>query len=539
VSYKQVSTPTSKSMRVALIIVFVVLFLGMFSRTMNHSLYNDEHMYISAGVLAQNNAIYEDFAYLQMPYLPIVYAAIYRLTETSHYLLWGRMCSLALMVLASFLIFLIFYRLSGDLLLSTVFLLLFVLNRAVLHVLPLAWNQVMPLAFSILGFYLFITGLSEANAQVLRMFLVGFCVAIAVGAKLTYAPLALVFPLMCFFNPRSLRVRRRLLRMSLPVVAGLILGLLPALLILMKNGRDVFFFNNLGYHLANTAWREAQEYTSGMSLQAKIRYVWEMLGWPCNVCLLVALGFVLTNLATGLRKRSIRLAEPLRTETLLSATLALLTTLVALQPRPLFAHYFAAPVPFIIILICCFYAAIPTAKRGAARALLVCIVIVTSVFSGPRLLKHIHNVYNVDAWTPISVHNTAQIIRGRIGALDSKDKVATLSPLYVIEAGLPIYKELASGPFLYRVGDLIPDDMRPAYVGTSMNTLSALFEIDPPKAILVGFERGLDLPFIRYAEAHAYVKIEEDYAGLPIYKELATGPFLYRDRGTLYVRQDN
>ena len=259
-----------------------------------------------------------------------------------------------------------------------------------------------------------------------------------------------------------------------------------------------------------------------MSMQAKIRYVWEMLGWPCNVCLLVVLGFVLTNLVTGLRKRSIRLAQILRAETLLSATLVLLTTVVALQPRPLFAHYFAAPVPFIIILICCFYAAIPTGKRGAARALLVCIVIVTSVFSGPRLLKHIHNVYNVAAWTGISIHHTAHIIRERIGALDSKDKVATLSPLYVIEAGLPIYKELATGPFLYRVGDLIPDEKRRAYVGTSMNTLSALFEIDPPKAILVGFERGLDLPFIRYAEAHAYVKSERDFGG-----------------ATLYVRQDN
>jgi len=522
VSYDQVARPTSKTMRVALIIIFVVLFLGMFSRTMNQPLYNDEHMYISAGVLAHNNEVYMDFAYLQMPYLPIVYEAIYGVTGTSHYLLWGRMCSLALMLLAIVLIFLISYRLSKDLILSMVFLLLFALNQAVIHVLPLAWNQVMPLTFSILAFYLFIRGLSKANPPILCVFMAGVCIAIAVGTKLTYAPLILAFPVVSLFIPSSLPRRKRALKLFLPIVAGLVVGLLPALVILVKNGWNLFLFNNLGYHLANTAWREAQEYASGMSLQAKTRYVWEMLGWPCNVLLLVALCFVLTRLITGIKRQDGRQAQLLRAEMILSSTLAVLMAVVALQPRPLFAHYFAAPVPFIVILVCCCYIAIPVANRGAVRALLVCVVIITSVFSGPRLLKHIHNLYNVNAWTCISIHHTAQIIRERIGAFDSEDKVATLSPVYAIEAGLPIYKELATGPFLYRVGDLIPDEMRRTCVGTSMKTLSALLEADPPKAIFVGFERELDLPFIEYAEANEYEKIEEDYDG-----------------GILYIRQDN
>ena len=411
-SHDRRGAPKSRPKLAALIVIFVILALGMFSRTMNHGVFNDEHMYVTAGVLAQDRAVYRDFAYLQMPYLPFVCGAIYELTGTSHYLLLVRMCSFGLMVLACFLLFNICYHLSRDALLSTIFLLLFTLNHAIIHVLPLAWNQVMPLSLSILAFYFFIRGASGPNVSSLYVFLAGLSAGIAVGTKLTYAVIALALPAVCLFCPRSLSAKKRLIRLFLPAIGGLALSLLPALVIMVRAGLDTFLFNNLGYHIANTAWREAQEYASGMSLQAKIRFVWEMLGWPGNVSLLVVFLFVLTNMATGLRKRRMELELLLRTETLLAAILALLTAVVALQPRPLFTHYFAAPVPFIIILICSLYAAIPEAGRRAVRALIVCAAIVTSIFGGPILLKHVHNLYNVDAWTGISTHQTAQSIRG-------------------------------------------------------------------------------------------------------------------------------
>ena len=47
-----------------------------------------------------------------------------------------------------------------------------------------------------------------------------------------------------------------------------------------------------------------------------------------------------------------------------------------------------------------------------------------------------------------------------IGKQNKHGKIATLSPLYAIEANLPIYHELATGPFLYRVGDLLRPEQR-------------------------------------------------------------------------------
>jgi len=82
---------------------------------------------------------------------------------------------------------------------------------------------------------------------------------------------------------------------------------------------------------------------------------------------------------------------------------------------------------------------------------------------------------------------------------------------------LPIYPELSTGAFLYRVGDLIPEKKRDGYVGTSPASLHALLDRDPPTAILVGFEADLDASFVSYAEERDCSKVEEDLDGGTLY----------------------
>lgn len=47
-----------------------LILIGLFAYTMTHRLSHDEQMYITAGVLLKQYRLYQDFAYLQMPYLP-------------------------------------------------------------------------------------------------------------------------------------------------------------------------------------------------------------------------------------------------------------------------------------------------------------------------------------------------------------------------------------------------------------------------------------------------------------------------------------
>lgn len=59
-----------------------VIFLGLigdFAKIMT-LLNHNEHMYITAGVLvSQNKILYKDFAYLQTPYLPLLYGGLYKI----------------------------------------------------------------------------------------------------------------------------------------------------------------------------------------------------------------------------------------------------------------------------------------------------------------------------------------------------------------------------------------------------------------------------------------------------------------------------
>ncbi|MBW2109769.1 MAG: hypothetical protein JRI36_14070 [Deltaproteobacteria bacterium] len=252
----------------------------------------------------------------------------------------------------------------------------------------------------------------------------------------------------------------------------------------------------------------------------KAGYVWRMGGHSCNACILVTLLFTFLILAAEARRQNTETRKLLGGESMLAGLLVLFTMAAALQPTPLFPQYFVMPISFAIVFIGSCYGAISIANRRATRTLLACVAIVAVLFGGVRLFKYIHRLHRTDTWTAIAVHLTAEDIRDHIDEVEVGGKVATLSPLYAIEAELPIYRELSTGPFLYRVGDLIPDDQKHAFSVVSKSGLQALFDIESPSAILVGFEGHLDSAFASYAKQHGYVKIDKDFNG-----------------GTLYVRQ--
>jgi len=121
-----------RPLHIVITLIFVVLLMAMFSSIMTQKMDHNEHVHISAGVLIQNSALYKDFGYINMPYLPIIYGLIYRLTGTTYYLLVGRLLAFSFMSISLLLMFLVTYRISKDLLISTSFALLFVFHYIVI-----------------------------------------------------------------------------------------------------------------------------------------------------------------------------------------------------------------------------------------------------------------------------------------------------------------------------------------------------------------------------------------------------------------------
>jgi hypothetical protein len=137
----------------------------------------------------------------------------------------------------------------------------------------------------------------------------------------------------------------------------------------------------------------------------------------------------------------------------------------------------------------------------------------------PARLTEIKQAAYLPNWIPIRIHDTAYAVRDKLqkAGVPLTGRVATVSPLYAVEANLPIYPELATGHFLFRVGDLLSEGERARYVSTSRETVTALLAQRPPAAIIVGFSGNLEKPLVKYGEANGFQKIEKLGEGADLY----------------------
>jgi 4-amino-4-deoxy-L-arabinose transferase-like glycosyltransferase len=247
---------------IAIVPVFLFALLGAFARIMLMFDHN-EHMYLAAALLSrQGNAQYRDFAYLQMPYLPLIYRAVYTVFQVhSSYLLVGKIASFMFTALSALAIFFIAWRTLRDLVSGLASATLFLMNITILGPAAEVSNYIAPVAFSLVSCALFLWALDRERPRTFGCVLAGIMLALAIGTKLTYATAALPFFAVALF---STRVRR----IFLPFALGLALGLLPIVLYLADFDR--FLFNNLTYHAINTQWRLQTGHNEPMTLAAKL-----------------------------------------------------------------------------------------------------------------------------------------------------------------------------------------------------------------------------------------------------------------------------
>ena len=80
---------------IIVVLILVVLSLAILANSMTKPMGRDEQMYCTGAVLlAQGKMIYRDFSYAaQMPYHPLLCAALYKIFGTTYYLLVGRLLS--------------------------------------------------------------------------------------------------------------------------------------------------------------------------------------------------------------------------------------------------------------------------------------------------------------------------------------------------------------------------------------------------------------------------------------------------------------
>lgn len=503
--YRQ-STILSRISTLVLLLLAAFLAVGLFSQTVHNNSHN-EQMYVTAGyLLAQGERLYQDFAFVQMPYSPLVYALTFRLTY-GYYLLTAKLVNFAFFAAAAVLLYAIVRRETRDRLFTLTVLALFLANYYLLRSVIEASNYTIPLACSLASYYLFIRYVDHRRRP-LAFFFVGLLLAVALGAKLYYATLVVPFGLAALFYPMTASLRSRIVSGLLPLAGAVVAGAVPLVYYAARDW-DRFAFNNLDYHLLNAEWRMQNGFTATMTWASKLDTARDLAANPSYLLLIAWLALAVAVLLTQ-ENDPLRHFNTVSPSIFLSGLLVAVSVLTAFTPRPLFPQYFAMPIPFLLTFMAALYTqAVQPYRRTLLQAAVIAAVLLTITVL-PRHTGSLRRALQPgDRWAGIEAMDISRRISEQIPTSSPPAKLATLSPIYAIETGMPIYPELATGSFVYRIGDLLTEAERARYRATSVSTIAQFFDADPPAAILITGEGDLELPLLDYAQSRGYTAVEE------------------------------
>jgi len=482
--------------------------MGILIVIMNAPINFNEYVYIAASVLYSRYRLYKDFGFLQMPVLPMIYGTFFKLSGTSHYLFFGRLFNLLFLNISVLFVYLLAFRYTKNFIASLSLALLLVCNDMIISVMSESSNYVMPMAFSLAGYYLFIVGSFNSRDRRSVMLLSGVLSSLAAGAKLFYAFLVPVFLIVSLIYPRSIKIRERLSKKTLPLLLGLVIGSAPSFYYLISSYHS-FIFYNLDYRFLYARLAKSANYSLVMSWPEKLNLARSLLS-PITIsdagalALITAIFFAIKLAGGGyLRFRKLKMFPG---EFLLIIMILSVSIVTIFLPSTMWRQYFAMPVPFVIILLACCLEGKVNINRSWPGITVSIIIFLAFSANIPDYLQMCPRSRWLRNWEVTRVHNDALKIRDSIKHIDRKPKIATLYTIYPLEADMEIYKEFACGVFLYQVGDYIPEKDRKYLVYASPGNLFSLLAKDPPDAILVGFNYN-DEPFARFANANGYRQI--------------------------------
>ena len=477
----------AKSISIAVILILAVLSLSTFSNSMTKPLGRDEQMYCTGGVMmAGGKLIYRDFSYAaQMPYHPLLYAALFKILNTTHYLLVGRIvsavCDIGVLVCIVGIYRRIFagFRTAGALL-GMAAAILYVFNPLVDYANGYAWNHDVVILCVMLSLWLFVSIDFKSSSQYRRIAIVGALLTFASCMRITTAIVELLFFVMLAVRPGE-PVRAGLKRAAVFLIAAAFVASCPVWVIIQAP--RAFYLNIIKIPTLYSEWLER----IGM-VHNKMELTFHSITTPGYLAVIVIaayLCFVLLFLhrKSKITERRILLFAPLLTVTFF---------IIAFIPPTMWQQYLAMPVPFLVVSFAypLSYLRELANKNVQSRHFktavsLVVICVIVAVVSYPVVFFRTAMLTTLEDWTPIQLHRISQEISERV---KEPKLVLTLAPLFALEGGCDIYPELSAGSIIYRIGDKMSVDERSVTHTVGLETIGELLEKSPPAAVIVGVE---------------------------------------------------
>jgi len=243
---------------IAVILMFAVFSLAIFANSMTKPLGHDEQMYCSAGVmLAQGKMIYRDFSYVsQMPYHPLLCAALFRMLNTTHYLLVVRMLSVLCGILIVVSIVGIYRRIFDAFPISGVLfglaaIVLYLFNPFVDYANGFAWNNDVVVLCVVLSFWLFISIDFKQKPKYWRIALIAALLTFTTCMRITTALVQLLFFVFLLVQPAE-SIKQRFKTILPFLIAAAIVMIWPIWTIVLAP--QAFFLNMFRISILNSQW---------------------------------------------------------------------------------------------------------------------------------------------------------------------------------------------------------------------------------------------------------------------------------------------
>lgn len=488
-----------------------VMAIGLFGRVLSYPVQDDENIHIATALLLSDHHIYRDLGFVHLPNLPLILNAIFSLSGTDHYVLAGRLLVCLAWVGAAAALGLIAWQKTKSPAVVTTVVILLMTNTLLLGPAGmLVTNNLLPITVSLFGFYFFIRGMDEYRRRPWLFFLSGLCISVAIGLKVNNIFLVPPFAAAAFLAPAGQPFGARLKHAVLSMIAGGVVGGLPALYYLVQEP-DGFLAHTLRYftYAHHDYWQTLDE-PKVMGMAGKLQIAEQM--WLGGATLLAAC-LALYQFFVPLSSRE-RPYGHVATGWLLWLTIGLIAlgAAVSFIPTPAFSQYFTPPVAFVIVLVIVTHARLDGRERRLALPLMAAVVALSMVAGASRLVPGIPAFFMPHKWTGLVVHDEARAALDQIGGT-AAPRVATLWPIHALEGGGTIYPEFAAGPFVYRIADYIPAADRRHFRTTSASQIPAFLDADPPQAIIVKNNGRSDGELRDYAIANGYRPVPLDRSG--------------------------
>jgi hypothetical protein len=481
-------------------------------RIMSFELRKDEQLYVPPAQLLEHMSLYRDFFYNHPPASAWYFRAIFVFLGSDHLLLSGRLGMVFAWLFFAGALFAVSYVLTRSASVSWSIAILTLFNDLFLGQTGMAaTNNFIPLSLSFLGISLFVIALRGPEPRSMLVLFAGMALSFAVSVKISAIAFVPPVAIAAVLLPRTAVVRERIVRVLAPLAAGGLIGGIPILVNVMTRP-SLFFAHILRYH----AGPHLRYFREGMSEEGSALSVADKMALASQTWLSASCAVGLTALlvlgALAFQSRD------QRTITRMAATTPLMTVVcgalivsvpMSFLPTPSFEQYFAPPIICLPLLLALLYAALPRSRQIQARTVLLACAFAALAATAPRLAPAIPKLFQPHRWSVFTVHEAGLRIADILEAEKSAGPVVTLAPVYPLEAKLDIYQEFATGPFVYRTGDVTDADLASYYKMTSPSLVGALLESRPPAALLLGADDRLEAPMKAFAGEHGYRLVED------------------------------